>query len=393
MSTLKNTTISTSGTIDLAEVERKVSKAKALLILDHPFFGTTVSRRTIKYGDEVPTAGITATGQIMLNPEWVEGLKIKEIMFLLAHEAMHYMLAHALRRKHRDHTAWNVACDKVINDTLTDADVGTFIDGGILEHGARHKASEELYDEADDDMGSGGIGADIGDATDENGMKLDDAQMKNIEAQCKIEAIQNAKMAKQAGKLPSSIERIVDEMVNVVTPWHEKLERYMSAKVRDGYSWNRPNRRFVGQGMYLPGYDYVPRMGEVVIAVDTSGSLNEKDLALFSGHINRIVDTCTPEKITVLYCDYAIGGTTEYTPDDLPIVLKPVGGGGTSFKPVFKWLDSYDGEVEWLIYFTDGWGDQDHLDQLSITGKIDTVWLTTDKEDFPFGEVITFNEE
>lgn len=387
MSTSNNTTV------NLDEVQRKVSKAKALLILDHPFFGTAVSRRPIQYGDEVPTAGMSATGQIMLNPEWVEPLTVKEIMFLLAHEAMHYMLSHALRRQHRDHRAWNVACDKVINDTLIDARVGTFIDGGVTLEDARFGASEQFYDENDDDMGDGGIGEDVGDIVDENGQPLDDATVQQLQTQAKIEAIQNAKLAKQTGKLPESIERLVEEMINVVTPWHEKLERYMSAKIRDGYSWNRPNRRFVGQGMYLPGYDYVPRMGEVVIAVDTSGSLNSQELALFQGHINRIVDTCTPEKITVLYCDYAIGGTTEYTPDDLPIVLKPVGGGGTSFKPVFKWLDSYDGDVECLIYFTDGWGDQDELDQLSITGKIDTVWLTTDKEDFPFGEVITFNEE
>ena len=387
MTTLKNTTV------NLDEVQRKVSKAKALLILDHPFFGTAVSRRPIQYGDEVPTAGMSATGQIMLNPEWVEPLTVKEIMFLLAHEAMHYMLSHALRRQHRDHRAWNVACDKVINDTLIDARVGTFIDGGVTLEDARFGASEQFYDENDDDIGDGGIGEDVGDIVDENGQPLDDATVQQLQTQAKIEAIQNAKLAKQTGKLPESIERLVEEMINVVTPWHEKLERYMSAKIRDGYSWNRPNRRFVGQGMYLPGYDYIPRMGEVVIAVDTSGSLNSQELALFQGHINRIVDTCTPEKITVLYCDYAIGGTTEYTPDDLPIVLKPVGGGGTSFKPVFKWLDSYDGEVECLIYFTDGWGDQDELDQLSITGKVDTVWLTTDKEDFPFGEVITFNEE
>ena len=387
MSTLQNTTV------NLDEVKRKVGNAKALLILEQPFFGTTVSRRTIIYGDDVPTAGMSATGQIILNPEWVEPLTVKEIMFLLAHEAMHYMLSHALRRQHRDHRAWNVACDKVINDTLIDARVGTFIDGGVTLEDARFGASEQFYDENDDDIGDGGIGEDVGDIVDENGQPLDDATVQQLQTQAKIEAIQNAKLAKQTGKLPESIERLVEEMINVVTPWHEKLERYMSAKVRDGYSWNRPNRRFVGQGMYLPGYDYVPRMGEVVIAVDTSGSLNSQELALFQGHINRIVDTCTPEKITVLYCDYAIGGTTEYTPDDLPIVLKPVGGGGTSFKPVFKWLDSYDGDVECLIYFTDGWGDQDELDQLSITGKIDTVWLTTDKEDFPFGEVITFNEE
>lgn len=383
MSTSNNTTI------NLDEVNRKVSKAKALLILDHPFFGTAVSRRPIKYGDEVPTAGMSATGQIMLNPEWVEPLTVKEIMFLLAHEAMHYMLSHALRRQHRDHKAWNVACDKVINDTLIDAKVGTFIDGGITLENARFGASEQFYDENDDDMGSGGIGEDVGDIVDENGQPLDDATIQQLQAQAKIEAIQNAKLAKQTGKLPESIERLVEEMINVVTPWHEKLERYMSGKVRDGYSWNRPNRRFVGQGTYLPGYDYIPRMGEVVIAIDTSGSLSNKDLALFSGHVNRIVDTCIPEKITVLYCDYAIGGTQEYEPDDLPIVLKPVGGGGTSFKPVFTWLDSYDGEVECLIYFTDGWGDQDDLD----APHTDTVWVTTDREDFSFGEVIKFNEE
>ena len=381
--------MTTTVIVNQAEVERKVGKAKALLILDHPFFGTAVSRRPIKYGDEVPTAGMSATGQMILNPAWVEPLTVKNIMFLMAHEALHYMLSHALRRKHRDHMAWNVACDKVINDTLIDAGVGDFIDGGITLDNGRSYASEELYDESDDDMGSGGIGQDVGDATDEDGQALDDSQVHALEAQAKIDTIQSAKAAQSSGKLPESIKRLVDDMINVVTPWHEKLERYMHSKVRDGYSWNRPNRRFVGQGMYLPGYDYIPRMGEVVVAVDTSGSLNSKDLSHFTAHINRIMETCLPEKVTVIYCDYDIGGIREYTPDELPITLEPVGGGGTSFKPVFDWLDSYAGEVECLVYFTDGWGDQNDLDKPAI----DTVWVTTDKDTFPFGEVITFNME
>jgi len=375
--------------INQAEVERKVGKAKALLILDHPFFGTVVSRRPIKYGNAVPTAGMSATGQMILNPAWVEPLSVKQIMFLMAHEAMHYMLSHALRRKHRGHEAWNVACDKVINDTLIEANVGEFIEGGIHLADARHHASEELYDENDDDMGSGGIGMDIGDATDENGQPLDESQVHQLEVQAKIDTIQSAKVAKQSGKLPASIERIIDDMVTVTTPWHEKLERYMTSKVKDGYSWNRPNRRFVGQGLYLPGYDYVPRMGEIVLAVDTSGSLSNDELAYFNAHINRIMETCLPEKVTVIYCDYDIGGIQEYTPDDLPIVLKPVGGGGTSFQPVFKWILDYAGEVECLIYFTDGWGDQDELEEIAV----DTVWLTTDRENFAFGEVIKFDKE
>jgi predicted metal-dependent peptidase len=367
------------------EVERKVGKAKALLILDHPFFGTAVSKRPIQYTDIIPTAAMSATGQMMMNPEWVEPLTVKNIMFLMAHEAMHYMLAHALRRKHRDASAWNVACDKVINDTLIDAKVGDFIDGGIHLHDARNYASEELYDENDNDTG-GGIGQDIGDPVDGNGKPLDESQVHQLEAQAKIDAIQSAKAAKATGKLPASIERMIDDMVNVTTPWHEKLERYMNSKVKDGYSWNRPNRRFIGQGVYLPGADYVARMGEIVIAVDTSGSLQSEELAYFNAHINRILETCLPEKVTVLYCDYNIGGEVEYTPDDLPITLKPVGGGGTSFKPVFKWLDDYDGEVECLVYFTDGWGDQDEIEEHAV----DTVWLTTDRDNFQFGEVIKF---
>ena len=179
---------------------------------------------------------------------------------------------------------------------------------------------------------------------------------------------------------------MVDDMVNVTTPWHEKLERYMSSKVKDGYSWNRPNRRFVGQGVYLPGTDYTARMGELVVAVDTSGSLDITELSYFNSHINRILETCMPEKVTVLYCDSDIGGTAEYTPDELPITLKPVGGGGTSFKPVFNWIEEYAGEVECLIYFTDGYGDQDEISKPAV----DTVWVTTGIEEFPFGEVVKF---
>jgi predicted metal-dependent peptidase len=53
---------------------------------------------------------------------------------------------------------------------------------------------------------------------------------------------------------------------------------------------------------------------------------------------------------------------------------------------VFKWLDDYAGEVECLVYFTDGWGDQDEIEEHAV----DTVWLTTDRDNFQFGEVIKF---
>jgi predicted metal-dependent peptidase len=373
---------------DITEVERKVAKAKSLLILDHPLWGTAVSKRPIIYTDAVPTAGVSATGQMYLNPSFVNPLTVKKIMFLLAHEAMHYMLGHAFRRKHREQMPWNIACDKVINDTLIDAGVGEFIDGGVHLRDARNYAAEELYDE-NDDGGLGGIGADIGDPVDDNGNPLDESQVHALEAQAKIEMIQSAKAAKATGKLPASVERIIEEMLDVKTPWHEILERYMQAKIKDGYSWARPNRRFMSSGTYLPGVDYQPKMGEMVIAVDTSGSIGQRELSEFNAHINRILHTCMPEKVTVLYCDSAINATDDYYPDDFPVTLHPHGGGGTSFKPVFDWVREYDADIEVVVYLTDGYGDQDSIDPPAT----DVVWLTTHHDEFAFGQVIKFESE
>jgi predicted metal-dependent peptidase len=373
----------------LDELQRKVGKAKSLLILDHPFFGTACTKRPIIYTDTVPTAAMSATGQMYMNVDFCAPLSVKQLMFLLAHEAMHYMLAHGLRRGHRDPQAWNVAADKVINDTLIDAGVGDFIDGGVTLDGAREMAAESLYDENDDGDGEGpgGLGNDIGDPTDADGQPLDDATIHQLEAEAKIDAIQSAKAAKAVGKLPASIERIIEELVNVTTPWYDILERFMAGKIKDGYSWNRPNRRFIARNIYIPGTDYVPKMGPVVIGVDTSGSIGPDEIAMFNGHINRIIDTCNPEVVHVVYCDYDVAGVDEYTPQDFPVTIQCKGGGGTSFKPVFDWIDTNAIDPECVVYLTDGYGDQSEF-----TTNHETVWLTTGTEAFDWGHVIKFEE-
>jgi len=373
----------------LDELQRKVGKAKSLLILDHPFFGTACTKRPIIYTDTVPTAAMSATGQMYMNVDFCAPLSVRQLMFLLAHEAMHYMLAHGLRRGHRDPQAWNVAADKVINDTLIDAGVGDFIDGGVTLDGAREMAAESLYDENDDGDGEGpgGLGNDIGDPTDADGQPLDDATIHQLEAEAKIDAIQSAKAAKAVGKLPASIERIIEELVNVTTPWYDILERFMAGKIKDGYSWNRPNRRFIARNIYIPGTDYVPKMGPVVIGVDTSGSIGPDEIAMFNGHINRIIDTCNPEVVHVVYCDYDVAGVDEYTPQDFPVTIQCKGGGGTSFKPVFDWIDNNAIEPECVVYLTDGYGDQSEF-----TTNHETVWLTTGSEAFDWGHVIKFEE-
>jgi predicted metal-dependent peptidase len=368
--------------------ERKFSKAKSLLILDHPFFGAAVARRPVMWDDNIPTASMSANGQMKINPSFAEPLTVKQLQFLLAHEAMHFMLSHSLRRKHRDPKAWNIACDKVINDTLIDAGIGEFIEGGVTLRDARNYASEELYDENDNGGdGPGGTGNDIGDPTDDEGNALDSSQMHELEAQAKVEMLQNAKVAKMMGKLPASIERMIDELVAIHTPWHEILERYMQAKVKDDYSWSRPNRRLIGQNIYLPGQAYVPKMGEVVVVIDTSGSIGQVELNEFNAHVNRIMEMCGPERVHVMYVDSEINHVDTYEPEDFPITCTPHGGGGTDLEVAYKYIDEQGIDPECVVFLTDGYTDFTNAPRYPV------VWLMTTDVLAPYGLNVPFVKE
>ena len=396
---------------ELAEVHRKTDKAKSLLIVEHPFFGMAVLKRSLIWTYDIPTASMAGTGQMRLNPRFVSTLSVRQIMFLLAHEAMHYMLMHSFRRGWRDAEQWNIAADYLVNDMLlhggpNETSVGDFIDGGLIYDGAREFAAEQLYsdppeggtggDEPEDNDGDGdggsgskpkwGIGQDIGPETDDKGVPLDDSQKKEIEAKTKVELIQTSKQAKAIGKLPASIQRIVDEIVNVKTPWYDILMPHWMSKIPDGISWQRPNRRHVANGLYLPGVENVPKMGVAVLGIDTSMSITDKELAVYSGHFNRILETCNPEKLYVIYCDADVNHVDEFAPEDYPVKLEMHGGGGTRFRPVFDYIDEHDLDPEVVVYMTDGDGDQNHF-----TSTYDTVWLTTRNTNFSWGRVIEFD--
>ena len=378
-----------------AELERRVAKAKSLLVLDHPFFGMAVSKRDLIYDYKTKTASMDAHGQMRLNPSWCWTLTVRELIFLLAHEAMHYMLCHSTRRGKRDADMWNIAADQVINDTLIDANVGTFIEGGVTFDGARDHSTEELYNDppdGDDEGGdgekprNGGIGNDVGAPQDGQGRPLSESEIKEIEGRAKVEAVQNSKAAKAQGKLPANLERMIDEIINVKTPWFDILERFMTNKIRSGKSWKRMNRKFISKNIYLKGKDNLPQMGPVVIGCDTSLSIRQPELNAFNGHVDRIIETCNPESVTVIYCDAEVNHVDVFEPEDFPVRLSPHGGGGTYFQPVFDYIDEHGLDPEVVVYLTDGEGDQN-----DFTSKHETVWLTTYNTDFDWGTVVEFD--
>jgi len=393
-----------------------LQKARALIVLDQPFFASFILRKPIQWSTDVPTACVDARCNIYLNPEWIantkchdpsalaEPMTVRQLIFLLCHEAMHYMMMHSLRRGQRKPGAWNVACDAVINDTLTDANIGEFIDGGVEHPGARQFKAEDLYQEPPkggdgqkpgDQPGTGGGGQGNpppkgGSDTQPGGIgndiiedNLTDGEVAELEATTRVDVAQAAQAAKMQGKMHASLQRLVDEIIKVPTPWQSILERFMTAYRKDDYSWSRPNRRFIGSGVYLPGQNYVPEMGEVVIGVDTSGSIGATELAHFAGHINGIIEQCRPSKVHVVYCDSKVAHVDEYD-TDAAITLTMHGGGGTDMTKIFDWITENGVDPDITVILTDlytPFGDEPDFD---------VVWLSTTDQVAPYGHTVPY---
>jgi len=136
--------------------------------------------------------------------------------------------------------------------------------------------------------------------------------------------------------------------------WRAILRRFMTEKAQDDFSWTRGNRRFVAQGLYLPSR-ISEGTGEIAVAIDTSGSIGQKELDAFGSEVQGIIKDARPSKIYVIYCDAEINHVDVFTPDD-EVKFKLHGGGGTDFHPPFRWLEENQIVPKCFVYLTDGYG-------------------------------------
>lgn len=378
----------------MATTEKKISVAKAQLILMHPFFGSIVCKHPPVLTDKVPTAGVDARGNLFVNPKFVDTLSVQQVVFLLAHETMHVVYQHALRENSRNHEVWNIACDAVINPMLKQLGIGTFIEGGVLIPEYADKSAEAVYTDLmrKSEMVVQALAAGdrlSGDVDSSSAAGMTEAEKAETSAKIKAMAAEAMTGAKMRGSLPGTLEEALHEVLAKKVPWYELLERFMTSKASQEESWKRPNRRYMSVG-YLPSLDSIPQMGTVVVGVDTSGSISNKELPNFFGHLNDIVEQCHPEKVVVVYCDYKVNKVDEFTPDDFPLESAGVtGGGGTDMTKIFDWVDESGEEPDAVIVFTDGFTPYPKDPTYS------TMWAVTTDTEVPdeAGEVIRVEVE
>lgn len=375
----------------------KITKARAGLVLDQPFFGSLALRLKPK---EDPTCTTAWTDGIELgfNSGFINSLTLEQVKGLLAHEVMHIACAHHARRGNRDPKKWNQAGDYAINDILTQSGFA-LPDNGLSGWGTEHSA-DDIYAKLPDPQDSGGQdpGQDSGqqsgndpggcgevrDYPGQDGQSVSPADMAQAEQEAKIAAQQAAQQAKAMGTLPTSVERLVADLVQPRIDWREILRRFVEQSAKSDYSWTPPNRRFVHQGLYLPSLQS-EELGDLAIVMDTSGSVSTPEITEFSSELTAILEKFNSQA-TVLYCDSKVAHVERFRQDDLPLELHPAGGGGTNFRPPFEWIEeNADQPPAALIYFTDL-----ECSRYPDEPEYPVLWVHTGGhgDEPPFGEVI-----
>jgi predicted metal-dependent peptidase len=386
----------------------------------------------------------TDGSRIVYNPPFVDGLKPAELEGTLAHEVLHCALGHQCRRGERDQELWNIATDFAINPLL-------FANGFVLPAGAlidpafNNVSAEEIYARllqrrreengaakpqqqtnaggraATEPQGTdgtttsnqkpdsspqtvpdqrgrttgeavgptsmqpGGFG-EVWDATAEQGQTASPAEKRRQEHEWAIAAEQALRSAKAWGHEPAGIERPLSESRQSQQDWRAILRDFVAATSPADYRWTPPNRRYIASGLYLPSVER-RGMGEVVIAVDTSGSIGRHELEQFAGEISAISEDAQPQAIHVVYCDAAVQCTQQFGPSE-PVRLEPRGGGGTDFCPPFKWVAENNIAPVCFIYLTDLC-----CQSYPEAPEYPVLWVTDSRRTAPFGETLRISLE
>lgn len=429
--------------IDLKAVEDKLVAARTRLILDKPFLGALVLRLPLQIANPAwcPTTGTDAR-KFYYNPEYVQELRTDETQFVLAHEALHCALSHFARRQHRVKHRWDLACDYAINPILL-ADGLKPPPGMIMMKEYVGMNAEEIYPLLDDNdmtetldqhlydkendpaeggrdtsdnpldnrdkqeeppppkdsksentpqQGEGSKGSGQQPEFDEQSQggappppPLSQQEAEELSVQWQQRLAGAAQQAQQAGKLSGIMKRLVEELLQPRLPWRTLLAHYMTAVARDDYSYTRPSSRR-GDPAIFPTLK--SHQINAVVALDVSGSVNDKELQDCLSEINAIKGQVRAA-VTLLACDSDIveGFPRRFEPwEEATLPQAMPGGGSTDFRPVFTWTQQQDQQPDLLVYFTDAQGFFP-----ATPPNFPVIWLVKGKSPVPWGTRVQLN--
>lgn len=226
----------------------------------------------------------------------------------------------------------------------------------------------------------------------ENFQDMDAEELKKMSEQID-KALREGGML--AGRMGAKMPRQIGELLEPKIDWREALRDFVSSvmKGKDEFTWRRMNKRHMVNDIYLPSMEN-ETIGEVIVAIDTSGSIGGAELTEFATELASICDLVQPEGVRVLWWDTAVHGEQTFKPESygqIASLLKPLGGGGTHVGCVSKYIAEKKLNAECVIVFTDGYVES------NIEWNIvpPTLWMITQNKglEIPCGKKVMFDRE
>ena len=346
----------------------RLTQAITGLLLDSPFFGAVIMRVERRAAWQIPTASIDGK-TLRYNPFFVIGLDSDVLVSVVAHESMHIALGHPWRlAPGMNFDIANQAADHAINLVL--AELFAPIPGWLCDERFSDMPFEKIYgilaaenpppDEDDSDEGdSDGGGSDDSESEPPQITgTFEPAPDDCPQGEAMDTTQQDSMVAYARGNMPEAIAKILGiEQANVESlDWLEVLPRFLQgAGIVNGQTWARPNRRFIGSGLYMPS-NTKDGNGVLVFAVDTSGSVSDQNVRNSLEHLNNMLESCSPELVHVVFWGSGVVHVDTYQAGE-PVDVDAIHyGGGTNFYSVLTWLeDSLPEPPTALVVLTDGY--------------------------------------
>jgi predicted metal-dependent peptidase len=360
--------------IDFANL---ISASVLRLRMKSPFFGTLALFARFVPDSQISTAA-TDGRDLFFNPEFLQSLPIQHQDSLILHEILHAALSHPARRRERQPELWNIAADIIVNGTILQQSGMELPPGSLRDERWENFSVEEVYE--------------LLQLETPKRFQLPDRDLLSVRGDCQQiadgdrsaaywrQALQQAMTI--ASKCPVGIDR---ELAAILVPqldWRSYLWRYLVQTPTDFEGFDR---RFVGRGLYLETLQCASV--RVYVAVDTSGSVKDRQIQLFISEVRGILTAYPHLECSLYYVDCEISEPHLLQANSQ--IPAPVGGGGTSFVPFFDRIEqSWDGQTQSAcVYLTDGYGEFP-----TAIPQVPTLWVVApgglDLPLFPFGEAV-----
>jgi len=357
-------------------------------------FSGVVACGKVEVDPNLPTA-CTNGYDVTYGDKFVQSLTDPELRFVVLHESVHKSYRHLTVWKQlweQDKQRTNIAADHFVNLALSDMDGGEgFIvmpKIGIQPNPEYRGLSvrqifDKLEDEQDDPPPNSGLDEHDFDGASQPSPAEQEAQAEEIQRALR----QGESVARARGKGKGSGSLMAD-ILRPKVDWRQQLREFVQETCagKDESTWSKPNRRFVGEDVYMPSM-ISEKMGELVVVLDTSGScFTGSVISAFASELAAIVSQVRPDKVRVLYVDDHLHGEQVFDDGQFAITqLKVQGGGGTDLTIGFDHVYTKGYKPQAIVVFTDLYT------PFPKSIPCPTLWCSTTNLTAPIGQTIHIN--